>query len=166
LFFVFQSASVFPFLDLHPFLCLLSSLSQATESKVKASVASSRQVLWRGAAALRSPLLVVAAAVGRSAAAASGRSVGTAENRLEKTKKKAAGAAAVFGLGEERNGSRPLFFLWREVSGRERPGCGLLLPLRERLSLAGVGDAAAEAGFGRPVQTEALVALLVVGCRR
>jgi hypothetical protein len=55
----------------------------------------------------------------------------------------------VFGLGEERNGSRPLFFLRREVSGRERPGCGLLLPLpllRERLSLAGVGDAA---GGGR-----------------
>ena len=105
-----------------------------------------------GAAALRSPLLVVAAAVGRSAAAAGGRSVGTAENRLEKTKKKAAGAVTVFGLGEERNGSRPLFFLWREVSGRERPGCGLLLPLpplRERLSLAGVGDAAAEAGFWR-----------------
>ena len=42
---------------------------------------------------------MVAAAVGRSAAAAGGRSVGTAENRLEKTKKKAAGAAAVFGLG-------------------------------------------------------------------
>jgi len=42
------------------------------------------------------------------------------------------------------------FFLQREVSGRERPGWGLLLPLpplRERLSLAGVGDAAAEAGF-------------------
>jgi len=77
--------------------------------------------------------------------------VGTAENRLEKTKKKAAGDAAVFGLGEERNGSQTLFF-WREVSGRERPGCGLLLPLpllRERLLLAGVGDAAAEAGGGR-----------------
>eukprot|EP00258_Populus_trichocarpa_P032003 XP_024448022.1 disease resistance protein RML1B-like [Populus trichocarpa] len=85
---------------------------------------------WRGsvegAAALRSPLLVVAAAVGRSAAAAGGRSVGTAENRLEKTKKKAAGAAAVFGLGEERNDCRwPVWetLLLRLVSGDGEECC-------------------------------------------